>query len=219
MFGSSSGKKMEEKWDDKSLYRYSMFLNGYRVEKFYWECIVALRKSIVTFIGVYFSVMGVYIQTYIGLAIIFAFMMAHVDNMPFEDKSLNMLETCALAASFMTLYLGLMFWSGFLKGDETIPLTVAIVVMNIAFSIWALRMIFAKTVDENIKMYREAQSMKNRKVKVKPTNVVKDGKGDTSKKKDNAMSTNVRVVPPSVALHQQSKVSKAEKLWVKEEKS
>merc|ERR1711998_396393 len=92
MFGSSSGKKMEQKWDDKALYRYSMFLNGYRVEKFYWECIVALRKSAVTFVGVYFSVMGVYIQTYIGLVIIFAFMMAHVGSKPFEEKSLNLLE-------------------------------------------------------------------------------------------------------------------------------
>merc|ERR1712167_491423 len=38
-----------------------------------------------------------------------------------------------------------------------------------------------------------------------------------SKKKDNVMSTNVPVVPPSLALNKQSKVSKAEKLWVKEE--
>ena len=36
------------------LYRYSMFLNGYRTSTFYWECIIATRKSLITFIGVFF---------------------------------------------------------------------------------------------------------------------------------------------------------------------
>jgi hypothetical protein len=219
MFGSSSGKKLEEKWDDKALYRYSMFLNGYRVEKFYWECIVALRKSTVTFVGVYFSVMGVYIQTYIGLVIIFAFMMAHVGSKPFEEKALNLLETCALAVAFMTLYLGLMFWSGFLKEDEMVPLTVAIVVMNVLFSIWALRLVFAKTIDDYVKGYRDAQALKDRKVKVKPeTEGGKNRKREEEMANANKITSEKSLPPPPILIdddNKQNKVSKAEKFWAK----
>ena len=220
MFGSSSGKKLEQKWDDKALYRYSMFLNGYRVEKFYWECIVALRKSAVTFVGVYFSVMGVYIQTYIGLVIIFAFMMAHVGSKPFEEKSLNLLETCALAVAFMTLYLGLMFWSGFLKEDEMVPLTVAIVVMNVLFSIWALRLVFAKTIDDYVKDYQDAQALKDRKVKVTPeTEGGKNTKREEEMANANKITSKKLLPPPPPVLidddKKQNKVSKAEKFWAK----
>ena len=46
-----------------------------------------------------------------------------------------------------------------------VPLTIAIVVMNVLFSIWALRLVFAKTIDDYVKDYRDAQALKVRKVK------------------------------------------------------
>ena len=175
MFGSSSGKKMEQKWDDKALYRYSMFLNGYRVEKFYWECIISIRKSAVTFIGVFFSSLGVQIQAYIGLVFIFSFLVSHIASKPFEDATLNRLETYALAVAFLTLYLGLMFWTGWLKTNEDkIFLSVSIITMNVVFCIWAFRIIFSKTIDDYVKDSREAKAMKGRKVKVSPTKDKKD---------------------------------------------
>ena len=86
-----------------------MFLNGYCVEKFYWECIIALRKSFINFITVFFSAMGVHAQSYFGLVVIFACLVLHVMNEPFATKRLNFLETAALSVSFLTLYFGLMF--------------------------------------------------------------------------------------------------------------
>ena len=42
-----------------------------------------------------------------------------------------------------------------------VPLTVAIVVMNVLFSIWALRLVFAKTIDDYVKGYQDAQALKD----------------------------------------------------------
>ncbi len=93
-------------WSDRSLFRYSMFLNGYKVEKYYWECIIALRKSCLTFISVFFGSLGVHAQSYFGLVIIFLCIIVHIANTPFATTELNFLETMALSISFLTLYLG-----------------------------------------------------------------------------------------------------------------
>ena len=146
-------------------------------------------------------------------------MMAHVGSKPFEEKALNLLETCALAVAFMTLYLGLMFWSGFLKEDEMVPLTVAIVVMNVLFSIWALRLVFAKTIDDYVKDYRDAQALKDRKVKVKPeTEGGKNRKREEEMANANKITSEKSLPPPPILIdddNKQNKVSKAEKFWAK----
>ena len=94
------------------------------VEKFYWECIIALRKSFINFITVFFSAMGVHAQSYFGLVVIFACLVLHVMNEPFATKRLNFLETAALSVSFLTLYFGLMFFSGWMNEGEAVFLSV-----------------------------------------------------------------------------------------------
>eukprot|EP00943_MAST-04B_sp_MAST-4B-sp1_P001200 g1200.t1 len=194
--GKTSGPGDKEKWDDRSLYRYSMFLNGYCVDKFYWECVIALRKSLITFIGVFFSAYGVHLQSYIGLVVLFLFLMYHVSCAPFANKSLNYLETSAMTVSFLTLYLGLMFWSGWLdyiEGSKEV-LSVVIITANVFFMLWAFRVMFATYIDEWFESLKHNKLKKNLESRVKVT---------PSQLDDTDLSTKAK----------HSKVSKAESVW------
>ena len=124
------------------------------------------------------------IQAYIGLVFIFSFLVSHIASKPFEDSTLNKLETYALAVAFLTLYLGLMFWTGWLKEDEhKIALSVSIIAMNIAFCCWAFRIIFSKTIDEYARAYRKRRAMKDSKIKVSPTKITSEN--NTNRKEKN----------------------------------
>jgi hypothetical protein len=187
MFGGQRNTKgkvgKKEKWDDRSLFRYSMFLNGYRVDKFYWECVIALRKSLVTFIGVFFSAYGVHLQSYVGLIALFAFLMYHVSCNPFAQTLLNLLETSALAVSFLTLYLGLMFWSGWLDDFAKLLLSFVIIGANVLFTLWAIRVMFATIIDEWLEGIRKKKKQKALDTRVKVTPEQRDA-SDLSKKKE-----------------------------------
>jgi predicted outer membrane repeat protein len=131
----NSGKKIS----DQSMYRYSMFLNGYRPERFFWECIIALRKAVVTFVSVFFVQMGVFLQTYMAILILFVFLTAHVAARPYATEVLNRMESLALVTSFLTLYLGIILFLGVQNDaiENTIPFF--LLAINIAFAIWAVR--------------------------------------------------------------------------------
>jgi N-acetylneuraminic acid mutarotase len=138
----NSGDKMS----DQAMYRYSMFLNGYRPETFFWECIIALRKASVTFVSVFFSQQGVFTQTYVGIIALFVFLSAHVLCRPFATDTLNKLETTALGTAFVTLYLGMIFFVGIGDGGNAdavfIALSVFLLFLNVSFMFWAFKLAF-----------------------------------------------------------------------------
>ena len=166
-------------WDDRSLFRYSMFLNGYKVEKFYWECIIALRKSLLTFISVFFGSLGVHAQSYFGLVVIFLGMMVHVANTPFVTGTLNYLETMALSISFLTLYFGLMFFSGWLDRPQEILISTIILGINILFNLYAFSIIFKTTISELIEDYKRSRLPKADQMNMKKQ--IKNGKSSKVK--------------------------------------
>jgi hypothetical protein len=133
-------------WTDRSLYRYAMFLNGYKPEHFFWECIIAIRKATLTFVSVYFAHMGVMAQAYAGIFVLFVFLCAHVGAQPFANTALNKLESSALGVSFLTMYLGLLFFMGWIQEMPgfSVSLSVIIILMNVLFLLWAIRLIIGK---------------------------------------------------------------------------
>ena len=74
--------------------------------------------------------------------------MLHVMNEPFATERLNFLETAALSVSFLTLYFGLMFFSGWMNEGEAVFLSVIIVMMNLSFTLWSFRVIFNEQITE-----------------------------------------------------------------------
>merc|ERR1712146_650959 len=81
----------------------------------------------------------------------FGFIMSHVYVQPFVDTTLNTLETMALTVSFLTLYLGLMFYQGWLKEDwQKTGLSMLIVSSNVIFMLCATKMIFKEFIEDKI---------------------------------------------------------------------
>ena len=205
MFGGGRGNTHKNKWNDGSLYRYSMFLNGYRVSTFYWECVIALRKSFITFVGVFFSSFGVNVQSYVGLIVIFSFLIAHVYIQPFANPALNTLETMALAVSFLTLYLGLIFYQGWLQtdGQKTI-LSMIIIFCNVTFIIVASKIMFGEFIKDRISRMKLNKLKKdlNNRTKIKPLlNAEINEETGSNKQRNRSASIDANII------------SNAEKAW------
>ena len=128
-------------WTDRAVYRYSMFLDGYKPEIYYWEAFVAIRKAVIIATSVFLSSLGVYIQAYVVIFILALFLGSHALTRPFANEALNSLETYSLGFSFCTLYLGLLF---FYDAFDTVPagdevLSGMIIAMNIIFVLKAIK--------------------------------------------------------------------------------
>ena len=83
-----------------------------------------------------------------------------------------------------------------------------------------MRLVFAKTIDDYVKDYRDAQALKDRKVKVKPeTEGGKNTKREEEMANANKITSKKLLPPPPPVLidddKKQNKVSKAEKFWAK----
>lgn len=128
-------------WTDRAVYRYSMFLDGYKPEIYYWETLVAIRKAVIIATSVFLSSLGVYIQAYVVIFILAIFLGWHSLTRPFANEALNSLETYSLGFSFCTLYMGLLFnYDQF----DTVPagaevLSAMIILMNVVFVIKTVR--------------------------------------------------------------------------------
>ena len=92
-----------------------------------------------------------------GLVVIFLGMMVHVANTPFVTGTLNYLETMALSISFLTLYFGLMFFSGWLDRPQEILISTIILGINILFNLYAFSIIFKTTISELIEDYKRSR--------------------------------------------------------------
>ena len=97
--------------------------------------------------------------------------LSHVYAQPFVDTTLNTLETMALTVSFLTLYLGLMFYQGWLKEDwQKTGLSMLIVISNVIFMFCAAKMIFKEFIEDKIGINKaKYSSTKNEWTKITPS--------------------------------------------------
>lgn len=64
-------------------------------------------------------------------------------KMTAPDPITNLMSVC-----FLTLYFGLMFFSGWMNEGEAVFLSVIIVMMNLFFTLWSFRVIFNEQITE-----------------------------------------------------------------------
>ena len=82
-------------------------MTGFRVDMYFWEVVIMLRKLAVVAITVVAEPQGVQIQTYSALAVIFAASVLHAMYKPYEITEHNRLEMVALVGAFLTFEAGL----------------------------------------------------------------------------------------------------------------
>ena len=162
---------------DEVLYRYSMFLNGYREEYLFWECIISLRKALLTFVSVFFAQMGVFTQVYAAIFTLFIFLILQARASPYATESLNELESGALYTSFLSLYIGLLLYMD--VSDDTVKSTLPFILLflNIGFVCWAVSIVAKKFLPALIVKFKEScfkgwgnKRDRPKRTKIKPQN-------------------------------------------------
>ena len=89
---------------------------------------------------------------------------------PFVDTGLNTLETMALAVSFLTLYLGIIFYQGWLKTDDhKTLLSMVIILSNTIFILLAFKIMFGEYFKDRIIALKKNKLIKDLKKRVKIT--------------------------------------------------
>ena len=119
--------------NDQALFRYGMFISGYREGFYHWESVVASRKAVFIGSSIFLSTYGPSIQTYVVLLLLLFFLFLHIYTGAYSTKTLNRLESVSLVVSYLTLYLGLGFFMGTLSENTEIYMTILIYFMNISF--------------------------------------------------------------------------------------
>ena len=130
--------------DKHSKFRYSVLLVGYRSETFYWEAVVAVRKTLIIGTSVFLVQAGPRWQTLVAQALNAILLIVHTQFRPFErvNKKHNTLHNAdffALATSFLTLSSGIfLFQSVGTNVGFRIFLQIVVVGANILFIIMAV---------------------------------------------------------------------------------
>jgi hypothetical protein len=123
--------------------RWGLLYAGYRVEVFWWELTVVVRKiSLVVVGGVFGARLGPDMQVYMALAMIVVFLVLHLGVRPFDEltkthRILHWLELGGLMVCWGTLYCGMLFWIGNrLPSGLRVFVSISIVGGNTCFTVF-----------------------------------------------------------------------------------
>jgi hypothetical protein len=127
--------------------RYGLLYLGYREKRAWWEIVIAFRKVAIVMIATFGAMVGVDLQAFLALFVIFCSIMIHLIGKPFDVSQeqfllLHQLEFCALALCWFTFWGGLLFYLGQEKPgvvSEAVTITVSILIVaaNLIFLIFS----------------------------------------------------------------------------------
>ena len=116
-------------------FRYGMLFSGYRVERYYWEVLVAMRKAFIIILSTFGALIQIRVQTHIALFLLMAALVLHAWGKPFLASSLQQLEGAGLVTCWFTMWCGLLFYQEGLSPTMGVFLTIVIVLVNVAYMI------------------------------------------------------------------------------------
>jgi hypothetical protein len=79
---------------------FSFIYNGYKPERFYWESVLMFRKFGVVAIASF--VQNEFYQIFFSTTLVVLFLILHLNYLPYENRTLNSLETMMLLAVYFT---------------------------------------------------------------------------------------------------------------------
>jgi len=128
-------------WSPDVLATLGFLMAGFKVNTFFWEVVIMLRKLAVVAITVLIEPWGVRVQTYSALAVIFAASVLHSLYQPYKEAQLNALELVALVGAFLTFESGL-FINDPNSGSATVlAATFMVFVANLSVMVFGLYVI------------------------------------------------------------------------------
>lgn len=114
---------------------------GYRDDAFWFECVVMLRKAVLVVIAVGMAPLGVEVQTYAVLSLLFGVAVLQSVLQPFAGSLRNRLELFGLCAAFLTFDAGLFLGSGEVGSTSKQVVNVMVFFLNVLFVLASLSVV------------------------------------------------------------------------------
>ena len=92
--------------------RYGFLFHGYKLETYYWEAIIIIRKILIVIGTVFLSIVSTDSQVLVLFFIFIVSIMIHIHFTPFYSSVLNNMELYSLYTAAITTYAGLFFVTG-----------------------------------------------------------------------------------------------------------
>ena len=91
--------------------KFGFLYKGYKLDSFYWECLIMYRKVAMIFISVFLNGIGAIVQALVVLLLLIFFILLTLHKKPYHSRKLNDLEIVSLVTSCIAFYCGLYFLS------------------------------------------------------------------------------------------------------------
>ena len=118
-------------------FRYGLFFAGFRHERYYWECIVALRKESIVVLAVFGPSMGTSQLAHVALIVILFQVLVQLVGSPYQTtvhaRRLQVLDVASLLVCWVTMWSGYFFHSVEFasRGESLEILTIGVIVINV----------------------------------------------------------------------------------------
>jgi len=89
--------------------RFSYLFNGYSAQRYYWEFIITIRKSVIVALSMFLSAINSNVQSFTAILFIWVMLSIQYYFKPYSNKDLNNIEELSLATNIVTLYCGMYF--------------------------------------------------------------------------------------------------------------
>jgi hypothetical protein len=148
-------------------FRYGLFFAGFRKEKYYWECIVALRKESTVLLAVFGNVMGIDMLAHVALLVFMVQILVQLIGHPYEPRQikLQVLDVTSIVICWGTMWSGFFFYSPRPPSQKKALefLTVLVVTVNVLFMLVLLYSMCSETCREHennrvVKVFRKRTS-------------------------------------------------------------
>jgi hypothetical protein len=131
-------KKRHGRLSEKTQFRFAVFISGYSKRYWFWEGVTSARKVLLIIIAVFLGSYGPERQFFFASLLLVCTCVVQLHVKPFENKSLNALETSGIGFLWLTVYFGIFFYWQLLTNAELNWLGFVIVFMNVSFVWWAI---------------------------------------------------------------------------------
>ena len=152
-------------------FRYGLFFAGFRQEKYYWECVVALRKESTVLLAVFGPQMGIPMLAHVALLVFMVQILVQMLGQPYDARQmkLQLLDVTSIVICWGTMWSGFFFYSPRPPSQKPALefLTVLVVLVNVMYMLVLLFLMCSETCREHennsvVKMFRKRTStMKN----------------------------------------------------------
>ena len=137
---------------------FGFLYSSYQPRVWYWEVVQVSKKVLFAFAGVYLRPTGVATQANTGILVVVVALALQLQIKPFVSNELNNLEAASLLTQFLTLSIGMYFFSEGTTEGARMVLTIVILLVNVLFLFLAARKVYASSAGELTELASKAKT-------------------------------------------------------------